>query len=670
MDSKDILDINLKNELIYNWKEPYSIKIKKKFIHDKHYTFLQNLIDNKKFYKSCQTSNNKQIVQENHKIRLDYTLTNKECSYIDDLVLKADCKCNLRERWRLLYYNGDDEVKPFRDAHTDWTKSCCHRRMSIVIGLSEQNTYVGGELVFPNDNISIKLNKGDVIIFDSRLLHEVLPVTSGKRYVLQAFLFDKSGYDVKTIQHGIENFKLLFNNLNNNNEIMDDNIKSLDGWTYYNNKNLGHSKIKDYTKNYLGSFDYINDIEKTLLSNPHITHFVWHKPELYNTKWRKRLYGWTKEDYENNINTIPRKLRTEKYTLSGFRNIINSPSNNITSKLNNTLSIITNDGGPGNQIVGIKEGLMISIILNRKFIFPPIVQHYTINRNKYFKFNELFKYDDKENIELVDNIEHIKKNNIVYTAKSSELNKKICMEKLLNINNNKVILPIRKFEKIRDIEKLKDIVEDNLIISSLYNNIKISECFWNGCDDCSINPDLIKLYKDICSKFNFSDNIIELGNNYIKRHFNKENYIALHVRYADFDNGKNIKDINKLYNEKDINNIIHELSDKYDINKNNIFIATNNKKNILNSYLNNYKIYKNKNNNDIDSFVEQYICCMSKIFIYTGGIHAKPEHIHLRSTWSSFVLDYRYCILNKNKDSHIYITNYLQNKEKHYGYVM
>jgi len=450
----------------------------------------------------------------------------------------------------------------------------------------------------------------------------------------------------------------------NLNHVAIDNIKNLDGWTYYNNKNLGHSKIKDYTKNYLGSFNYINDIEKVLLNNPDITHFVWHKPELYSTKWKKRLYGWTQEDYKKNINTIPSKLRFEKYTISGFKNIVNIPSNNIKSELNNTLSVITNDGGPGNQIVGIKEGLIISTILNKKFIFPPIVQHYTINRNKYFKFNELFKYDNKENIELVDNIENIKKNNMIYTTRRSELNKKIGMENLLNINNPKIMLPLKNFEKITDIEKLNIINKNHLIISSLYNNIKISECYWNGCDDCDINPNLIELYKDICSKFNFSDNIIKLGNNYIKKHFNKEKYIALHMRYADYDKGKNIKDINKLYNEKDINNIIQEISDKYNINKNNIFIATNNKKNILNSDLNNYKLYEN--NNDIDSFVEQYICCMSEIFIYTGGIHAKPEHTHLRSTWSSFVLDYRYCILNKDKESHIYITNYLKN----YGYTL
>ena len=41
------------------------------------------------------------------------------------------------------------------------------------------------------------------------------------------------------------------------------------------------------------------------------------------------------------------------------------------------MSIVTCDGGPGNQIEGIKEGLIIAEKLNREFVFPPIIQHYT-----------------------------------------------------------------------------------------------------------------------------------------------------------------------------------------------------------------------------------------------------------------------------------------------------
>ena len=122
---------------------------------------------------------------------------------------KADCDCNLRERWRLLYYNGDNDEKAFRDEHTDWTHFSCHRRMSIIIGISDPSEYEGGELIFKNNNLKYKLGKGSAVIFDAKLVHEVLPVTKGKRYVLQAFLFNDSGYSFKKEKNGIQHFKLL-----------------------------------------------------------------------------------------------------------------------------------------------------------------------------------------------------------------------------------------------------------------------------------------------------------------------------------------------------------------------------------------------------------------------------------------------------------------------------
>merc|ERR1712178_253348 len=118
----------------------------------------------------------KQLVQGEHKIRYDYTLSNSECEFIDKpFVYKADCNCNLRERWRLLYYDGDTDKKCFRDAHTDWTNYSCHRRMSIIIGLSNPSDYEGGQLVFKNNNLTYKIEKGAAVIFDSKLVHEVLP---------------------------------------------------------------------------------------------------------------------------------------------------------------------------------------------------------------------------------------------------------------------------------------------------------------------------------------------------------------------------------------------------------------------------------------------------------------------------------------------------------------
>ena len=121
-----------------------------------------------------------------------------------------------------------------------------------------------------------------------------------------------------------------------------------------------------------------------------------------------------------------------------------------------------------------------------------------------------------------------------------------------------------------------------------------------------------------------------------------------------------------MYDENDIKKLIDELTKEKDMP---VFIATNNQKAILNSDLKICKMLEvDKDNDELESFIEQYICSVSKTFIYTGGIHAKPDHTHLRSTWSSFVIDYRSCVLNKNINDNIYLTNYFLKKDNHYGY--
>ena len=167
-----------------SWKSPFSVKVIHNFLNNHYYDYFSKLINNRTFIPATQGVNKKQIVQEEHKIRLDYTLNLEECSFIDKLVIKSNCNCNLRERWRLLYYDGDSEKKAFRDAHTDWTTHACHRRMSIIIGLSNPSDYEGGELTFSHtqnpDPIALA-KKGTVICFLSYYEHGVAPITKGSR---------------------------------------------------------------------------------------------------------------------------------------------------------------------------------------------------------------------------------------------------------------------------------------------------------------------------------------------------------------------------------------------------------------------------------------------------------------------------------------------------------
>jgi PKHD-type hydroxylase len=72
--------------------------------------------------------------------------------------------------------------------HYDWhldigPGSISHRKISIVIQLSEPDEYVGGdlEIMAGSDHTKIHRGKGNVIIFPSFLLHRVVPLISGNR---------------------------------------------------------------------------------------------------------------------------------------------------------------------------------------------------------------------------------------------------------------------------------------------------------------------------------------------------------------------------------------------------------------------------------------------------------------------------------------------------------
>jgi predicted 2-oxoglutarate/Fe(II)-dependent dioxygenase YbiX len=63
-----------------------------------------------------------------------------------------------------------------------------HRRFALTLHLNDG--YQGGELQFPEyGSARYRLDKGGAVVFSGSLMHEVLPVTRGKRDVLLTFLF-------------------------------------------------------------------------------------------------------------------------------------------------------------------------------------------------------------------------------------------------------------------------------------------------------------------------------------------------------------------------------------------------------------------------------------------------------------------------------------------------
>ena len=84
------------------------------------------------------------------------------------------------------------------DWHTDEPRSLYHitqqnvliRKLSFSLQLSDPEDYEGGDLVFkggdpknPEDVVQTK-TRGSLIVFDSRQMHKVTPVTSGSRHAL------------------------------------------------------------------------------------------------------------------------------------------------------------------------------------------------------------------------------------------------------------------------------------------------------------------------------------------------------------------------------------------------------------------------------------------------------------------------------------------------------
>ena len=71
-------------------------------------------------------------------------------------------------------FNGNPDTK----SHT--------RKLSMSVQLSDKNSYEGGDLIiyYGGEQYIAPKVKGTVIVFDSRLTHEVTPITKGERYSL------------------------------------------------------------------------------------------------------------------------------------------------------------------------------------------------------------------------------------------------------------------------------------------------------------------------------------------------------------------------------------------------------------------------------------------------------------------------------------------------------
>ena len=140
---------------------------------------------------------------------------------------------------------------------------------------------------------------------------------------------------------------------------------------------------------------------------------------------------------------------------------------------------ITPDSGPGNQIISIKEALLLSKLLNRICILPPIHSHYTSTKKIVWNFNEI--YDVKDYFcNYYDKSKTYEFNNI-YGCHGKYTFENLKLEKILDIKDkNTTLLTRRNFRTIDDIEELEKLDDNIICIKHLWNHVKFNTCSTNG----------------------------------------------------------------------------------------------------------------------------------------------------------------------------------------------
>ena len=189
---------------------------------NKNYLICNNFLDQKTINQYLNYSSKHKeipskfgnIVQENIKIRKDVFFTTQESKILDRIIFEKlpelekqfGIKIKYRENYKLGNYYGNN--KGFYSPHTDIQGSWKHRKISMVLCLSDKKDYQGGIFKLVDLNKKFKFNKGDIIFFKSDLLHGVEPVTNGIRQVIISFMWDEEGEKLRKIHHNLDyNYK-------------------------------------------------------------------------------------------------------------------------------------------------------------------------------------------------------------------------------------------------------------------------------------------------------------------------------------------------------------------------------------------------------------------------------------------------------------------------------
>lgn len=549
-------------------------------------------------------------VNKSKKLRKDTFYTSEECKYLDTIFFEKasslvqttfDVSLCFRERWKMGHYSGEE--KGFYIPHTDTQgegDTMSYRKISIVVVLSDPTEYEGGDLVFPNLKKTFRLKRGSAILFRSSLLHGVTPVTSGDRYVLISFTFDQDG-----------------------------GIKKL--------------------RNFATLSDYIPRCDPALLlEKPFKT--------LEDAPAHLIPEGMVAAAADTDSVTMAVSPSTRGKTATAAATATATATATKKSSSLKYLLPLTPDSGPGNQIVSIKEALIMSHFTKRICILPPICQHYR-KTPKFWAFDEIYKYTGEDAILYKDMSKEVSTINKAHCIHPNYVGKELKLQKHLGLTlEAEPLAAKRRFRESANYKEMRDVSSNILCVKHLFNNTNVSQCGFNGCTECSLNEKLEPIYSKICAEFDFSDAVHGYAREFIHKKLG-EQFIAIHMRYPDVMGTKRLQEW-AGYHEGQIRRAILQFKKKMGIPDAKVFIATNNLKQVLASPLREFVVYKNdsdtgsskdsgqrfvkRHTSDIDSFVEQCIAAQSAHFIMSKyNDYSKKDAPHQRSTWSSFIQDYR-----------------------------
>jgi predicted 2-oxoglutarate/Fe(II)-dependent dioxygenase YbiX len=105
-------------------------------------------------------------------------------------------KATRMDRYLVSCYDATDGGGHFYRHRDNVNAGARHRRFALSLGLN--NDYEGGELRFPEFGPQLyRPPVGGAIVFSCGMLHEVLPITAGRRFVFVPFLYGEDDAKIR-----------------------------------------------------------------------------------------------------------------------------------------------------------------------------------------------------------------------------------------------------------------------------------------------------------------------------------------------------------------------------------------------------------------------------------------------------------------------------------------